>query len=153
MAGVTPTEELESLGAGSTVYTFGAPDPGVLERFVNPAANFVTVNTVRAGQKVMIEAPEFTSLCPKTGQPDFATIAVEYEADAWCVESKSFKLYLMGYRNHGCFHEEVVASICRDLVRLLKPKWLTVQGQFTPRGGIRFWPMSEYVAERDGPVE
>lgn len=83
---------------------------------------------------------EFTSLCPKTGQPDFARIFVNYIADQWMVESKSLKLYLFSFRNHGDFHEDCVQTICDDLFSLLKPKYLEVLGEFTPRGGISIYP-------------
>jgi len=93
---------------------------------------------------VRIEAPEFTSLCPKTGQPDFATIVIDYQPDLWCVESKSLKLYLGSYRMHGAFHESCVSAISTALVELLDPVALTVEGRFTPRGGIPFWPRIQY---------
>ncbi|MGC9453995.1 MAG: preQ(1) synthase [Phycisphaerae bacterium] len=82
-------------------------------------------------------APEFTSVCPKTAQPDFATIVVEYVADAACIELKSLKLYLQGYRNVGVFYEDVVNRILDDLVAACSPKWMKVTGRFSTRGGIR----------------
>ena len=81
-------------------------------------------------------APEFTSVCPRTGQPDFGTIEIEYVADKQCVELKGLKLYLQGYRNVGVFYEDAVNRILDDLVAALKPRRMTVIGQFTPRGGI-----------------
>ena len=81
-------------------------------------------------------APEFTSVCPRTGQPDFGTIEIEYVANRQCVELKSLKLYLQGYRNVGVFYEDAVNRILDDLVAALKPRRMTVIGQFTPRGGI-----------------
>ncbi len=87
---------------------------------------------------------EFTSLCPKTGQPDFAKIFINYIADKEMVESKSLKIYLFSFRNHGDFHEDCVQKICDDLVKLLKPKYLEVQGDFTPRGGIAIFPYASY---------
>ena len=81
-------------------------------------------------------APEFTSLCPKTSQPDFGTIEIEYIADALCVELKSLKFYLQSYRNEGVFYEDVINRILDDLVAALKPRSMTVTGKFTPRGGI-----------------
>ena len=81
-------------------------------------------------------APEFTSVCPRTGQPDFGTIEIEYVADKQCVELKGLKLYLQGYRNVGVFYEDAVNRILDDLVAALKPRRMTVTGQFTPRGGI-----------------
>lgn len=83
---------------------------------------------------------EFTSLCPKTGQPDFAKIYINYIADKEMVESKSLKLYLFSFRNHGDFHEDCVQKICDDLVALMKPHYIEVIGEFTPRGGIAIFP-------------
>lgn len=91
---------------------------------------------------------EFTSLCPKTGQPDFAKIYVNYVADKLMVESKSLKLYLFSFRNHGDFHEDCVQKICNDLVKLMRPKFIEVIGQFTPRGGIAIFPYAS-AANRD----
>lgn len=85
---------------------------------------------------------EFTSLCPKTGQPDFAKIFINYIAGKKMVESKSMKLYLFGFRNHGDFHEDCIQTICNDLVKLLKPKYIEVIGEFTPRGGIAIFPFA-----------
>lgn len=87
---------------------------------------------------------EFTSLCPKTGQPDFAKIFINYIADKKMVESKSLKLYLFSFRNHGDFHEDCVQKICDDLAKLMKPKYLEVVGEFTPRGGIAIFPFASY---------
>lgn len=87
---------------------------------------------------------EFTSLCPKTAQPDFAKIFINYIADKKMVESKSLKLYLFGFRNHGDFHEDCVQKICNDLAKLMKPHYLEVIGEFTPRGGIAIFPFSSY---------
>jgi len=89
--------------------------------------------------------PEFTSLCPKTGQPDFATIIINYIANERMVESKSLKLYLFSYRNHGDFHEDCVQKICQDLVDLLKPRYLEVFGEFNPRGGISIYPYAQHA--------
>lgn len=132
------TDELKALGDSTTRYNYDRPDASLLERFPNPHVD-------KYGDiMVLIEAPEFTSLCPITGQPDFATIKVAYEADEYCVESKSFKLYLMSFRNHGEFHEACVSRIATDLIELLDPIKLAVEGQFTPRGGIPFWPAVHY---------
>lgn len=81
--------------------------------------------------------PEFTSLCPVTGQPDFGTIVIEYVPDKLCVESKGLKLYLFSYRNRGCFMETITNSIMNDLATLLDPCWLRVKGLFAPRGATR----------------
>lgn len=140
--------QLKALGVGVTKYQFDTPDFLVLEKFPNPhpLARVFDEGTVLGASKltVSIDAPEFTSLCPKTGQPDFATIVIKYKPKDWCVESKSLKLYLMGFRNHGEFHEACVNRIGYDLVRLLDPIWLQVTGQFSPRGGISFWPTYFY---------
>ncbi len=99
-----------------------------LETFPNP----------RPGRDYTIEhtAPEFTAVCPKTGQPDFGTLVISYVPDKTCVELKSLKLYLQGYRNRGIFYEAVTNVILDDLVKALAPRMLTVEGRFQPRGGI-----------------
>ncbi len=89
-------------------------------------------------------APEFTSVCPKTGQPDFGAIEIEYVAGKLCVELKSLKFYLQGYRNKGVFYEDLVSQILDDLVAALKPRRMTVRGKFTPRGGIHSIVTAEY---------
>lgn len=89
-------------------------------------------------------APEFTSVCPKTNQPDFGTIEIEYVADKLCVELKSLKFYLQGYRNVGVFYEDVVNRILNDLLAVLKPRRMTVVGKFTPRGGIHSTITAQY---------
>ncbi|SCC15471.1 MULTISPECIES: preQ(1) synthase [Snodgrassella] len=88
--------------------------------------------------------PEFTSLCPKTGQPDFATIYINYLPHLRMVESKSLKLYLFSFRNHGDFHEDCVNIIMKDLIALMQPKYIEVYGEFTPRGGIAIHPYANY---------
>lgn len=106
--------------------------PGVLEVFPNK----------NPGQDAWTSliCTEFTSLCPKTGQPDFAKIFINYIADKKMVESKSLKIYLFSFRNHGDFHEDCIQKICNDLFKLMKPKYLEVMGDFTPRGGIAIFP-------------
>lgn len=99
-----------------------------LESFPNPAP--------ARDFEIAFDCPEFTCLCPVTGQPDFATIRIRYTPDARCVELKSLKLYLWSFRNEGHFHEAVTNRICDDLVRLLAPRKLTVVGDFMVRGGI-----------------
>jgi 7-cyano-7-deazaguanine reductase len=89
-------------------------------------------------------APEFTSVCPKTGQPDFGTIEIEYVADDLCIELKSLKLYLQGFRNEGVFYEDVVNRILDDLVAALSPRSMKVTGSFTPRGGMHSVITAEY---------
>jgi len=93
---------------------------------------------------VKFNCPEFTSLCPITGQPDFAAIYISYIPDIRMVESKSLKIYLFGYRNHGDFHENCVNTIMKDLIRLMNPKYIEVWGKFTPRGGISIDPYCNY---------
>ena len=93
---------------------------------------------------VKFNCPEFTSLCPKTGQPDFATIYISYVPDQKLVESKSLKLYLFSFRNHGDFHEDCVNIIMKDLIRLLDPKYIEVWGKFLPRGGLSIDPYANY---------
>lgn len=99
-----------------------------LETFPNP-------NPARP-YEIAMECPEFTCLCPKTGQPDFATIRLRYVPAQRCVELKSLKLYLWAYRNEGAFHEAVTNRICDDLVAALAPRWIEVTGDFMVRGGI-----------------
>ena len=93
---------------------------------------------------VKFNCPEFTSLCPITGQPDFATIQIDYIPDIKMVESKSLKLYLFSFRNHGAFHEDCVNIILKDLIALMNPKYMEVTGLFTPRGGISIHPYCNY---------
>lgn len=130
-------KELETLQLGSekTEYNFDYR-PEVLEVFENKHQEndyFVKFN-----------CPEFTSLCPKTGQPDFATIYISYVPDKLMVESKSLKLYLFSFRNHGDFHEDCVNIIMKDLIKVLDPKYIEVWGKFTPRGGISIDPYCNY---------
>lgn len=108
--------------------------PELLEAFENKNPNNLAWTT--------FICPEFTSLCPKTGQPDFAHIFINYIADKKMVESKSLKLYLFSFRSHGDFHEDCVQKICNDLFLLMKPKYLEVIGEFTPRGGISIFPFA-----------
>ena len=93
---------------------------------------------------VKFNCPEFTTLCPITGQPDYGTIYISYMPAERMVESKSLKLYLVSFRNHGDFHEDVVNVIMRDLIRLMQPKYIEVQGKFLPRGGISIDPYANY---------
>ena len=86
---------------------------------------------------ITIIIPEYTSLCPKTGQPDFGTITIEYQPDEWVIELKSLKIYIQAYRNLGIFYENAVNRILNDLVIACKPKWMKVRGEFNPRGGIK----------------
>jgi len=114
-----------------TEYKFGY-DPAILETFENPHPG--------NDYWVRFNCPEFTSLCPITSQPDFATIYIMYIPSKRMVESKSLKLYLFSFRNHGAFHEDCVNIIMKDLVALMEPKYIEVWGEFTPRGGISIYP-------------
>lgn len=129
------TEGLSLLGNKKTVYkdTYA---PEVLETFVNK----------HQGNDYMVtfDCPEFTSLCPITGQPDFAKITINYIPNVKMVESKSLKLYLFSFRNQGDFHEDCINIIMKDLVKLMEPKYLEVKGIFTPRGGISIYPFTNY---------
>jgi 7-cyano-7-deazaguanine reductase len=93
---------------------------------------------------VRFDTPEFTCICPKTGLPDFAHIYIEYSPDAGCIELKSFKEYLMAYRNIGIFHEHAVNRMLEDLVKACSPKWMKVKGEFNTRGGITTTVEAEY---------
>jgi len=97
---------------------------------------------------IRFECPEFTCLCPKTGQPDFATIRVEYVPDGKCVELKSWKLYLWSYRNEGAFHEAVTNKILDDLVSATKPRRARVEGDFMVRGGIHTVVVAEHLGDK-----
>ena len=125
-----------------TKYVYDKPDYELLEKFESPF--FATGYIMGSTNTVHIEQPEFTSLCPITGQPDFAKIVIDYKPDKFCVESKSLKLYLGSFRMHGEFHEACVHRITTALIDLLDPKWIKVTGEFTPRGGIPFWPTCEW---------
>ena len=132
---------LQQLGSQKTDYRYDQPDASLLERFPNPFAQGA-LNPHGVTGTLNITCPEFTSLCPVTGQPDFATIVIEMEADQWCVESKSLKLYLHSFRNHGAFHEDCTLDIGKRLVDLLAPQWLRIGAYWYPRGGIPidvFW--------------
>ena len=110
--------------------------PEMLETFVNKHQD--------TDYFVKFNCPQFTSLCPLTGQPDFATIYISYVPDVKMVESKSLKLYLFSFRNHGDFHEDCINIIMKDLVKLMDPKYIEVWGKFTPRGGISIDPYTNY---------
>ena len=99
------------------------------------------------GYRIKIEMPEFTSVCPKTGLPDFGKLTLEYEPDALCIELKSLKLYILAYRNLGIFYENVVNRVLRDVVDAIHPVRARVQGDFTPRGGLNATVEAEYRAE------
>lgn len=99
------------------------------------------------GYEITIRVPEYTSVCPKTGQPDFGALTIQYQPRKLCLELKSLKMYLLAYRNLGIFYENAVNRILRDLVAATKPEWCVVRGEFTPRGGLTTtvearWPRS-----------
>lgn len=127
-------EHLTLLGAKAGIPSSYCPD--ILETFDNKHPD--------KDYWVRFNCPEFTSLCPITGQPDFAEIRINYLPRIKMVESKSLKLYLFGFRNHGDFHEDVVNIILKDLIRLMDPKYIEVLGIFSPRGGISIYPYSNY---------
>lgn len=138
------SEPLRALGQASrTKYEYDEPRPDLLERIPNPAVDS-GANPAGAAMAIRVDIPEFTCLCPVTAQPDWARIVIRYQPDRWCVESKALKLYMGSFRNAGVFHEGVVTRMCNELVALLDPHWLVVEGRFTPRGGIPFWPVSVY---------
>lgn len=128
------TDNLQALGKKTEYCQNYAPE--VLESFVNKHPD--------NDYWVQFNCPEFTSLCPITGQPDFAEIKIQYVPDVKMVESKSLKLYLFSFRNHGDFHEDCVNIIMKDLIKLMDPKYIEVTGIFTPRGGISIFPFANY---------
>ena len=130
----SPQDSLTLLGTKTEYKQDYAPE--VLEAFNN--------KHTENDYWVKFTCPEFTSLCPITGQPDFANIIISYIPDIKMVESKSLKLYLFSFRNHGGFHEDCVNIIMKDLVKLMDPKYIEVTGVFTPRGGIAIHPFSTY---------
>ena len=118
---------LELLGKNSS-YNYDKPDIGILEKVDNPHQD--------VDYNIRFTSPEFTSICPVTGQPDFAYIVIDYAPKEYIVESKSLKLYFTSFRNHGAFHEDCTIKIAKDLIKLLNPKWLRIGGYWYPRGGI-----------------
>jgi 7-cyano-7-deazaguanine reductase len=131
---VSDISKLTLLGAGGNTYRYDNPDAAILEVFDNqhPGALWV----------VELDCAEFTSLCPMTGQPDFGRIRIHYVPAQRCVESKSLKLYLGAYRNHGAFHEDCVNRIADDIVGRIAPRYLRVFGDFNVRGGIAIKPLA-----------
>ena len=128
-------DKLGLLGNQNTHYDYDY-NPDFLEVFENkhPERDYI----------VTLDCPEFTSLCPKTGQPDFGHIIINYIPNKLMVESKSLKLYLFSFRNHGDFHEDCINIILNDLVKLMKPRYIEVLGLFNPRGGISIKPFANY---------
>ena len=119
-----------------------SPEPqNIIETFENPyPQRDYVIETV---------CPEFTSVCPKTGHPDFGTLTIAYVADRACFELKSLKLYLQQFRNHGAFYERVTNRILDDLVAAVEPRWMTIRSEWTPRGGIRTNVFAEHVSEAE----
>ena len=129
-------EGVSLLGSNKTQYPTDYC-PEVLETFVNvhPGNDYI----------VTMDAYEFSSLCPKTHQPDFAKVVISYIPGERMVESKSLKLYLFSFRNHGDFHEDCMNIIMKDLIKLMDPKYIEVRGIFSPRGGISIFPFCNYA--------
>lgn len=142
--------DLKQLGGQTDLPS--SPEEAVLEKVANPQADIAYC--------VRFTAPEFTSLCPMTGQPDFAHLVIDYVPGASLVESKSLKLFLGAFRNHGAFHEDCTISIARRLVDLLEPQWLRIGGYWYPRGGIPidvFWqtgdmPQGVWIPDQGVPT-
>ncbi len=128
----TPISNLDELGGAAEIPA--SPDAAVLETVPNPHQD--------ADYLIRFTCPEFTSLCPVTGQPDFAHLVIDYVPDETIVESKSLKLFLTSFRNHGAFHEDCTVAIAKRIVEAAAPKWLRIGGYWYPRGGIPidvFW--------------
>jgi len=128
----TDTSSLTQLGSEAKIPN--SPDEATLERVPNSQGDTDFL--------VRFTAPEFTSLCPMTNQPDFAHLVIDYVPDKWMIESKSLKLFLGSFRNHGAFHEDCTVGVARRLVEFLEPRWLRIGGYWYPRGGIPidvFW--------------
>ncbi|AUB78430.1 MULTISPECIES: preQ(1) synthase [Spiribacter] len=135
-----PTAGLSQLGSQSPIPT--NPEEAVLERVPNPQSDVHYL--------ARFTAPEFTSLCPMTGQPDFAHLVIDYVPGQWLIESKSLKLFLFAFRNHGAFHEDCTVTIARRLADLLEPVWLRIGGYWYPRGGM---PIDVFYQTGQPPVD
>ena len=131
---MSDTSKLSLLGAGTTAYRYERPEAAMLEVFDNQHPDVPWV--------VELDCTEFTSLCPVTGQPDFGRVRIHYAPAGLCVESKSLKLYLGAYRNHGAFHEDCVNRIASDIAARIEPRYLRVFGDFNVRGGIAIKPLA-----------
>lgn len=132
-------EQLRELGSADTEYTYEGPTPDILETFPNqfPDRDYVTEYFFN----------EFTSLCPKTGQPDFAEITLRYIPNEVCIETKSLKLYYLKYRQHGSFMETIVNNMLSHFVEVAQPRWMKVVGKFNPRGATYITVEAEYEAD------
>jgi len=139
------TSGLKQLGSGRTSYAFEHPSAEILEAFPNQYPD--------RDYQIRFEHPEFTSLCPKTGQPDFATIEISYIPDKLCIETKSLKLYFTAYRNHGSFMETITNKILDDLVSVCHPRQMQVVAMFNPRGGTSLTVTVEYEKDASAPIE
>ena len=130
-------EELKDSVLGKAAkHVYEKPNAEILETFNNKYQ--------KRDYVISIKIPEFTSMCPVTGQPDFGTINIKYIPDKKCIESKSLKLYIHSYRNFGIFYEDCVNKILDDCIKICDPKWIRVAGEFNPRGGISISPTAEY---------
>jgi 7-cyano-7-deazaguanine reductase len=146
----TDTSGLTQLGHAAQA--FADPTAAVLERVPNPHPDALYL--------ARFTAPEFTSLCPVTGQPDFAHLVIDYAPQGWLVESKSLKLFLQSFRNHGAFHEDCTVYVAKRIAELTEPRWLRIAGYWYPRGGIPidvFWqtgpaPEGLWVPETGAPA-
>ena len=136
---VLPSAELSLLGRAATVPA--SPAEAVLERVPNPEPEIAYL--------VRFACPEFTSLCPVTGQPDFAHLVIDYVPGGWLLESKSLKLFVASFRNHGGFHEGCTLEVAKRIVAAVEPRWLRIGGYWYPRGGIPidvFWQTGKLPA-------
>ncbi len=134
--------DLDLTQLGREIRGFDSPDTAILERVPNPHPQ--TLYLAR------FAVPEFTSLCPVTGQPDFAHLVIDYAPDQWLIESKSLKLYLGSFRNHGAFHEDCTVGIAKKFVEIAAPRWLRIGGYWYPRGGIPIDVFYQTGAAPDG---
>lgn len=132
------TKDLRHLGSQRTEYKYDEPGAEILDTFPNkyPGRDY----------QVEFIFPEMTSLCPKTGQPDFAVIEIRYIPEKLCIETKSLKLYFFAFRNFGSFMETITNKILEDLVSVCQPKWMQVVGKFNPRGGVVLNVTAEHLA-------
>ena len=126
---------------GQQVRGFSSPAEAVLERVANPHPDSLYL--------ARFTAPEFTTLCPVTGQPDFAHLVIDYAPQGWLIESKSLKLFLGSYRNHGAFHEDCTLAIAKRIVETAEPRWLRIAGYWFPRGGI---PIDVFYQTGEAPT-
>lgn len=132
-------KELKDAVLGKKVkkFVFNTPSAKILETFQNRYSN--------RDYSIEIDIPEFTNICPLTGQPDFAVIRIRYIPDGKCLESKSLKLYIFSYRDFPEFHEDCINRILDDCVKACKPRWIQVSGKFNARGGISITPLAEFT--------